>query len=61
MQLISWRGLRDRSTLSISTLKRLAKNDPKFPRKVYLSPGRVGFYEGDADAWLVSLAEFDAG
>jgi len=59
-QFLSWPDLRDRSTLSISTLKRLAKEDPKFPRKVHLSPGRVGFYEDEADAWLESLAEFDA-
>ncbi len=59
-QFLTWRDLRDRSTLSVSTLKRLAKDDPHFPRKFCLSPGRVGFRECEAHDWLESLNEFDA-
>lgn len=54
-RLISWRTLSKSSELSISTLKRLGKSDPNFPRKIQISPGRVGFYEDEADSWLESL------
>jgi len=56
-RLISWRTLSKSSELSISTLKRLGKSDPNFPRKIQISPGRVGFYEDEADSWLESLSE----
>ena len=56
-RILSWRSLSENSELSVSTLKRLCKTDPKFPRKIRISPGRVGFYEDEADAWLESLGE----
>ena len=37
---------------SLSTLKRLEKNDPKFPQKVRVSAGRVGFFEDEADEYV---------
>lgn len=56
-RILSWRSLSENSELSISTLKRLCNTDPNFPRKIQISPGRVGFYEHEADRWLESLGE----
>ena len=57
MKLLTWRELADRASVSVSTVKRLHKEDPNFPRKLRISPGRVGFVEDEADAWMASLAE----
>ena len=37
---------------SISTVKRLEKDDPDFPKRVVVTPGRIGFYEDEVDAWI---------
>ena len=57
MKFLSWRELGSRADLSLSTLKRLRLEDPKFPRKIRISSGRVGFVEAETDAWLASIAE----
>ena len=36
---------------SVSTQKRLQKTDPRYPRKVRLSPGRVGFSSSAKEAY----------
>lgn len=53
-RIISWRSLAERMGASVSTLKRLEKDDADFPRKVKVSPGRVGFFEDEADEYLSS-------
>ena len=57
MRFLSWRELGSRADLSLSTLKRLRLEDPLFPRKIKISPGRIGFVEAEADAWLASIVE----
>lgn len=56
-RILSWRSFSERSELSVSTLKRLRNSDPNFPRKIQISPGRVGFFEHEVDRWLDSLDE----
>ncbi len=51
MRFLSWKEVADRRTTSVSTEKRLHKTDPRYPKKVNLSPGRVGFAEEAADAY----------
>jgi predicted DNA-binding transcriptional regulator AlpA len=55
MQLLSWKQLAKRASVSVSTAKRLRRDDPEFPRKIKISPGRVGFDEAEANAWLAEL------
>ena len=43
MKFHSWKEMAALDGTSISTQKRLQKTDPRYPRKVRLSPGRVGF------------------
>jgi predicted DNA-binding transcriptional regulator AlpA len=57
MRYISYREFCERHDLSLSTLKRREKEDPRFPRKVRLSSKRVGFREEEVDAYLAALAE----
>lgn len=57
MRYLTWREVADRLTVSVSTAKRLHANDPDFPPKVPISPGRVGFLENKADAYVAILAE----
>ena len=54
-QLISWRDFADRLNTSVSTTKRLHAEDPEFPKKVRISPGRVGFFAHEADAYIAAL------
>ncbi len=51
MRFFSWREMAEMDSTSISTQKRLQANDPRYPRKVRLSPGRVGFAEADREAY----------
>ena len=51
MQFVSWKDLADRRTTSVSTEKRRVKRDPRHPRKVQISPNRVGFVEAECDAY----------
>ena len=51
-RIISWRTLAERMGVSVSTCKRLEKDDPDFPRKVRPSPGRVGFFDDEADEYI---------
>ena len=56
LRLISWRELGVRlGGLSRSTLQRQQAQDPSFPRQVEISPGRVGFPEDEADAYVALL------
>ena len=57
VQLITWRQLVERSTISLSGLKRLEKTDPDFPKKIIISRARVAFTEAAADEWLEKLLE----
>jgi predicted DNA-binding transcriptional regulator AlpA len=52
--IISWRTFAQRLNTSLSTAKRLESDDPGFPRKVQVSPGRVGFFEDEADSYIAS-------
>ena len=61
MRFISWKDLAERRSTSVSTEKRRVKSDPRHPRLVRLSPGRVGFPEPEIDAFdLLLIAERDA-
>ncbi len=57
MQLLTWKQVAARISVSISTAKRLRHEDPSFPRKLTISSGRVGFDEAELDVWLAKLAE----
>ena len=61
MRFKSWKQLAaDRST-SVSTVKRLVKNDPRHPQPVQISPNRVGFPEPECDRYdALLIAERDA-
>ncbi len=43
MSFLSWAKMAEMDGTSISTQKRLQANDPRYPTKYELSPGRVGF------------------
>ena len=50
----------DRAGFSVSTLKRL-EADGKFPARVQVTPGRVGYVEDEVDAFISDrIAERDA-
>ena len=57
VQLITWRQLVERSSISLSGLKRLEKTDPDFPKKILLSPQRVAFTEASVDAWMAKMVK----
>ena len=60
MQFLSWKELADRRSTSVSTEKRRVKNDPRHPRPVPMSPGRVAFPEPETDEYdLLLIAERD--
>jgi predicted DNA-binding transcriptional regulator AlpA len=59
MQLLSWKQLAARISVSVSTAKRLHAQDPRFPKKLRISSGRVGFAEEELDRWLAELAKHD--
>lgn len=60
MKFTSWKQrAADRST-SISTEKRCYANDPRYPRLVPISPGRVAFVSSECDAYdAMLIAERD--
>ncbi len=61
MQFLSWADLAKRRSTSVSTEKRRLKNDPRHPRPVPMSPGRVAFPEPETDKYdLLLIAERDA-
>ena len=51
MRFFSWREMAQMDNTSVSTQKRLQANDPRYPRKIQLSPGRVGFAEDDRERY----------
>lgn len=57
MKIISRRTTAKRIDISISSLKRIERDDPYFPRKVRLSPGRIGFIEDEVDDWIRRLGD----
>ena len=60
MRFLSWKDLADRRTTSVSTEKRRVNTDPRHPRLVKISPGRVGFPEPEVDEYdLLLIAERD--
>ena len=51
MQFISWKGLAKGRTTSVSTEKRRVKEDPRHPKPVQISPGRVAFIKAEVDVY----------
>ena len=61
MQFLTWRDLARRRTTSVSTEKRRVKDDPRHPKLVQISPGRVAFIESEIDAYdEIMVAELRA-
>ena len=61
MQFKSWKQRAKARSTSVSTEKRRYKADPRYPRLVSLSPGRVGFVDDELDAYdRLLIAERDA-
>ena len=61
MKFKSWRQRAEDRSTSVSTEKRRYKADPRYPRLVPLSPGRVGFVDDELDAYdRLLIAERDA-
>ncbi len=59
MQFISRKDLAARRSISLSSQKRL-ETDPRHPKPVNVSPGRVAFVEPEADEFdLLLIAERD--
>ena len=59
-KIISWNAFANRlGDASVSTVKRLEKSDPDFPRKVRVSPGRVGFLEDEVDDYIAARARVE--
>ena len=62
MKFLSWKDLAERRTTSVSTEKRRVKDDPRHPKLVQISQGRVAFIESEIDAYdEILVAEFRAG
>ncbi len=60
MKLLPRTAAADRAGFSISTLKRL-EAEGKFPAKVQVTPGRVGYVEDEVNAFISDrIAERDA-
>ena len=60
MRFLSWKDLADRRSTSVSTEKRRIKRDPRHPRPVQISLGRVGFPEPEVNEYdLLLIAERD--
>ena len=60
MKLLPRTAAADRAGFSISTLKRL-EAEGKFPAKVQVTPGRVGYVETEVDGFIAErIAERDA-
>ena len=53
-RVLSWRAVREMTGLSRTTAWRLQRSGA-FPRPVRLSPGRVGWREGEIAAWTAGL------
>lgn len=59
MKFISRKDLAKRRSISLSSQKRL-ETDPRHPKPVNVSPGRVAFVEPEADEYdLLLIAERD--
>ena len=59
MKFISRKDLAKRRSISLSSQKRL-EQDPRHPKPVNVSPGRVAFVEPEADEYdLLLIAERD--
>jgi predicted DNA-binding transcriptional regulator AlpA len=58
MRFLSWNDIAEQLGVSLSTAKRLANDDPDFPRRVRISPQRVGFPEPEFEKWQQSLIQF---
>ena len=62
MKFISWKDLAARRSTSVSTEKRRVKDDPRHPKLVQISPGRVAFIESEIDAYdEIMVAQLRAG
>ena len=67
MKFITWKELAKRRTTSISTEKRRVKDDPRHPKLVQVSPGRVAFVEAEIEVYdenmvtEMRIAERDGG
>ena len=68
MKFLSWKDLAARRTTSVSTEKRRVKSDPRHPKPIPVSAGRVAFLEPEIESYddgiLIPegrLAQRDAG
>jgi prophage regulatory protein len=52
---LMWKDLKQRVTLSRSTIQRLARQG-QFPQPIRLSPARVAWRESDIAAWIAKRA-----
>lgn len=53
MKVLNKRELRVKVTLSIQHITRMEKaTPPRFPRRIQLTPCRVGWLESEVDEWL---------
>ena len=55
MKFKSWKQRAEDRSTSVSTEKRRYKADPRYPRLMQISPGRVGFVDDELDAYDRSL------
>ncbi len=55
MRFLTWYELADRLTVSVSTAKRLHKENENFPRRVQISAKRVGFPESEVNEYMEAL------
>ncbi len=51
MKFTSWKQRAEDRGTSVSTEKRCYANDPRYPRLVQISPGRVAFVTSELDAY----------
>ncbi len=55
MKFTSWKQRAEDRGTSVSTEKRCYANDPRYPRLVPISPGRVAFVSSELDAYDATL------
>ena len=56
MKFISRRDLAARRSISLSTQKRI-ESDPRHPRPIEISPGRVAFVESEVDDFDIMIVD----
>ncbi|MYZ47335.1 helix-turn-helix transcriptional regulator [Propylenella binzhouense] len=60
MELLSIRRVMDRLNVGRTSLWKLSKDDPTFPKPVQVTPGRKAFVANEINAWIAArIAERD--